>query len=513
MGSEKIERLFLWFILILFFLLFHFNSFNAPFERDEGEYAYSAMILKDGFLPYKNSFLQKPPMIVYAYYLAQLINKKAFWPPRLLMALSTFLTMIIVGKIAKREWGESAQWIAMFLFVPMIMFPVLTPFAANTEKFMILPLVFLIYLFLKNKSSKKRLVWLVSGVLGSLTVFYKPISFPVIVVVFFFWIRDYFQREKNVRKVFALSLFFVIGFFITSLLILLPFIVTRTLNYFFEAVIIFNSFYIKNFGNPLINLSNYLKKFFYYWYILIPLLIFPFFKRPKNFSFYVSLFFISFLTIFSSPMGHYYLQLIPFLTLMITGSLTEIINLFKKDQQLLFQILLPMIIICFMIYPIKNQFYLTPEELNVWVYGRVNPFYEATIIGKIVKEKTLTNDYIFVAGSEPEIYFYSQRKSPTRFIITYPLNLNTPFRIKYQKEVVNDLTKKPPKIIVISQKQHSGLWDKNSPRIFLDFLNHLLDNQYQLIGGYFINKETEEWKTKLSDKEIKDCSFLVYQKK
>lgn len=513
MSNERIEKIFLWFILILFFLLFHFNSFNAPFERDEGEYAYSAMILKEGFLPYKNSFLQKPPMIVYTYYLAQLINKKAVWPPRLLMALSTFLTTIILGKIAKREWGESAQWIAMFLFVPMIMFPVLTPFAANTEKFMVLPLISLVYLFLKNQFSENKQVWFFGGILSSFTIFYKPISFPIILIVFFFWIKNYYQKQKNPKKILALSLFFIVGFFITSLLILLPFIVRRNLKYFFEAVIIFNSFYIKNFGNPLINLSNYLKKFFYYWYILIPLLIFPFFKRPKNFSFYVSLFFISFLTIFSSPMGHYYLQLIPFLTLMITGSLIEIIKFLKKDQQILFQVILTLIIISFMIYPIKNQFYLTPEELIIWVYGRVNPFYEAPIIGKIVKEKTLTNDYIFVAGSEPQIYFYSQRKSPTRFIITYPLNLNTPFRLKYQKEVINELKKNPPKIIVVSQKQHSGLWDKNSPRIFLDFLNHLLDNQYHIIGGYLINQETEGWKKNLTKKEIKNCSFLVYQKK
>ncbi len=513
MFFKKPEKNFLFLLLILFFLLFHFNSFNAPFERDEGEYAYSAMILKEGYLPYKNSFLQKPPMIVYTYYLAQLIDKKAVWPPRLLMAITTFLTMIIVGKIAKREWGESAQWIAMFIFIPMIMFPVLTPFAANTEKFMILPLVSLVYLFLKNQFSENKMVWVFGGILSSLTVFYKPISFPIFFIIFFFWIKNYFQKQKNLKKILALSLFFTLCFFITSLSILIPFIVTATLKYFFEAVIIFNSFYIKNFGNPIINLFNYLKKFFYYWYILIPLLIFPLFKRPKNFSFYFSLFFISFLTIFSSPMGHYYLQLIPFLTLMITGSLIEIIKFFKKDRQPLFQIISPLIIIFFMIYPIKNQFYLTPEELNVWVYGRVNPFYEAPIIGKIIKEKTSTNDYIFVAGSEPEIYFYSQRKSPTRFIITYPLNLDTPFRLKYQKEAINDLTKNPPKIIVVSQKQHSGLWDKDSPRIFLDFLNHLIDNQYRLIGGYLITEEKEGWQVKLNNEQIKDCSFLVYQKK
>lgn len=513
MTNAKIEKFFLFTFLIVFFILFHFNSFNAPFERDEGEYAYSAMILKQGLLPYKDAFLQKPPMIVYTYYLAQLIDKNAVWPPRLIMAILTFLTMIILGKIAEKEWGKSAFWIAMFLFIPMITFPVLTPFAANTEKFMIFPLMVLVYIFLNNWHLNKKIVWFLGGTFGSLTLFYKPIALPIIFLIFVLWIKNYSKKEKNKNQIFYQSLFFVFGLLITSLLILLPFILTKTLKYFFETVIVFNFFYIKNFGNPLVNLINYLKKFFVYWYILVPLIFFAFFKRPKNFSFYLLFFLISFLTVFSSPMGHYYLQIIPFLTLIVTSLIVEITNLFKEDKQPLSIIILPTAIILFMIYPIRNQFYLSPEELTIWIYGRVNPFVEARIVAEKIKKITSANDYIFVAGSEPEIYFYSQRKSPTRFVITYPLNLDTPFRSQYQKEVVNQLKKNPPKIIVISQKQHSGLWNNESPKIFIDFLNQLVNNQYHLIGGYFIDQETEGWKKNLTNDEIKNCSFLVYQKK
>jgi len=53
--------------LLILFVALRFNSFSAPFERDEGEYAYSAWIMRNGSMPYKNAFLQKPPLIIYTY--------------------------------------------------------------------------------------------------------------------------------------------------------------------------------------------------------------------------------------------------------------------------------------------------------------------------------------------------------------------------------------------------------------------------------------------------------------
>lgn len=49
-----------------------FNTIASPFQRDEGEYAYSAQLLREGGVPYKEAFMQKPPMIIYTYYLAKL---------------------------------------------------------------------------------------------------------------------------------------------------------------------------------------------------------------------------------------------------------------------------------------------------------------------------------------------------------------------------------------------------------------------------------------------------------
>ena len=80
-------------------IILRWNSFNIPLIRDEGEYAYSAWLLLKGISPYLNSFLQKPPLIIYSYALPQLFGLAEPWAFRFLACLfvlgATFLTGLI----------------------------------------------------------------------------------------------------------------------------------------------------------------------------------------------------------------------------------------------------------------------------------------------------------------------------------------------------------------------------------------------------------------------------------
>lgn len=75
--NSKLKIIFAVLGLFIFILLFHWNSFTAPFERDEGEYAYSAQLLLSGGLPYKES-------------------------------LFIFATALLTGFIAAKEYGRVA---------------------------------------------------------------------------------------------------------------------------------------------------------------------------------------------------------------------------------------------------------------------------------------------------------------------------------------------------------------------------------------------------------------------
>jgi hypothetical protein len=54
------------------------------------------------------------------------------------------------------------------------------------------------------------------------------------------------------------------------------------------------------------------------------------------------------------------------------------------------------------------------------VYGP-SPFLAAEEVGEYIRETTKPSERILIIGSEPEILFYSRRRSATRYTIFYPL--------------------------------------------------------------------------------------------
>src|SRR5438445_537515 len=109
--------------IALLFIALRWNSYDLPLIRDEGEYAYSAQLLKRGLAPYEHSFLQKPPLVVYTYALADALAPKVYWFPRVLAALSAALATALTGWIAGREFGPGHAFPTMWLLTPMLLLP------------------------------------------------------------------------------------------------------------------------------------------------------------------------------------------------------------------------------------------------------------------------------------------------------------------------------------------------------------------------------------------------------
>lgn len=500
-------------LFISFFVLLNWNSLATPFERDEGEYAYSAWLLRTGGTPYQDSFLQKPPLIVYTYLLGQIMSPLAVWPPRALAAIFTFLTAVLVGLIAMKEWGKMAGIFSAFLFLPLIGFPPLTPFAANTEKFMVLPLVALLALSIYYRDSKKSWPYLLAGFFLTLAVFYKPICLPVALLIILFWLYRSYRSSTPSNFTVVIKPILLIGSaaIITAIVLLAPFF--GVLPFFYQETFVFNFSYAQSFDDPLANVGNYLMKFLRYWWILLLPFGWLLVERPKNIWPYAAFLLTSLLTVFSTPIGHYYLILMPFLALICGALLSSLIHSLFQNQKTTAACGALVLIIFAMLFPFRKQFLLTPAKLSEWVYGTVNPFGESEEVAKHLAAVTNKDDFVFVAGSEPQIYYYAERKSGTRFIITYPLNLPTPYREEYQKETVSDLEKNPPRAIIVSQRVHSGLWNEGSPQIFIRYFSDLVSKNYKIVGGYIWDTAGDgHWQEPLGTESVQNASLLLLTK-
>ena len=81
-------------------------------------------------------------------------------------------------------------------------------------------------------------------------------------------------------------------------------------------------------------------------------------------------------------------------------------------------------------------FSMTTRELSRERYG-ANPFVEAPEIARYIRENTGPEDRIAVLGSEPEIYFYANRKSATGHIYMYPLTEPQRCACEMQDEMIS----------------------------------------------------------------------------
>src|ERR1019366_1889061 len=150
---------------------------------------------------YEHAFIQKPPMVVYSYALANFLFPHFFWSPRLLAYAFVALATLLLGIIARLEFGRFSALPTMWLVTPMILLPGIEQFAANTEMFILLPLLatIAVYSYSRQHGYKPRHSF-TAGFLCVTTLLYKYTTFPVLAFVYVVWSVEMWRATKNVNR-------------------------------------------------------------------------------------------------------------------------------------------------------------------------------------------------------------------------------------------------------------------------------------------------------------------------
>ncbi len=99
-------------------------------------------------------------MVIYSYALSNLLLPQVFWAPRLLAYLFVALATVLLGYIARLEFGKGFAWPVMWLVTPMVLLPGMDQFPANTEMFLLLPLLatFAVYVHARHSGQKTKIL-------------------------------------------------------------------------------------------------------------------------------------------------------------------------------------------------------------------------------------------------------------------------------------------------------------------------------------------------------------------
>lgn len=125
-------------------------------------------------------------------------------------------------------------------------------------------------------------------------------------------------------------------------------------------------------------------------------------------------------------------------------------------------------------------FTATPRQVGRALYG-MNPFPEAVEIGAYLKQRSAADDRIAVVGSEPEIYFYAQRRGATGYIYTYALMERQPYAAMMQNEMAREIEAADPRFLVFVRAWPSWLLSAESDLTIFRWFDEY-QKRFQRIG-------------------------------
>jgi hypothetical protein len=186
--------------------------------------------------------------------------------------------------------------------------------------------------------------------------------------------------------------------------------------------------------------------------------------------------------------GHYWIQILPGLAMAAGLTYHCIITAFEQKislgkLKLRYIYLAVFAMITFSHINANKTYYFHPnyELILRQTYG-TNPFPEAMEIGNYINANSKPEDNIVLIGSEPQIYFYTKKKAPSRHAYFTAVVTNIPMHKEWQREFVKDTEKAKPRYIVFFNNSFSLMVQPNTDNYVFEWANKYVSENYKPVG-------------------------------
>lgn len=133
------------------------------------------------------------------------------------------------------------------------------------------------------------------------------------------------------------------------------------------------------------------------------------------------------------------------------------------------------------------------EAITRQLFG-LNPFPESVKIAEYIREQSRPGERVVVLGSEPQIYFYANRRSATGYIYAYPLMEPQRFAGQMQDEMIRQIEAAKPKFLVFVSTPTSWLRQPDSDVRLLEWFERESDaGRWTLDGVVNISEPQSEY--------------------
>lgn len=474
----------------------------VPLERDEGEYAYIAQQLLQGVPPYASAYSMKLPGVCAAYAVILALFGHTHVGIHLGLLLVNAATTVPVYVLGRRLFDAYAGVMAAVAFAILSLSRTVQGVFANAEHFVVLFAVAGTLILLKASDGKRALLFFLSGLLMGLAFLMKQhgiffILFGGIHLV----ISAINDKPRNLRRSALRTMLFTLGaalpFALTCLLLAGAGVFER----FWFWTFIYSRKYVSylsladGLGLLITQLGEIGATTFPIW-LLAALPARLWWKAYPNRRFFMVLFGLCSGLAVCPGMHfrtHYFILALPAIALW-TGAGASALHarLFHESSvshRKIGAVVLPLLAVLPTGWTERDYLFLqTPNEVSTSIYWP-NPFPESILIGRFVAENTVPGDCIAVLGSEPQICFYAKRRSATGFVYTYPLMERHDYALDMQREMIQEIERAQPKMLVRVNVTLSWMMREGSHLDILTWADRYCAAHYRSVGAVDIRRE------------------------
>lgn len=461
------------FIALFLTVLIRFRFADAPFERDEGEYAYAGMMILRGQLPYADFYNMKLPGVYYFYALIFKLFGQSISAVRYTLLFINLLTTFFVFKTAENWFSRTLAWWASGVFLFLSFGFHAQGWIANCEHFVNLFLA-AGFVFLTKRWSPTYLF--ACGLMFGCATLMKQHAFHFAFFPAFLLLKQFFD-ERNIAKSFVSASAFGLGFGLPLVATLFFFWQKGAFDALYFYIVDYAMAYSKLRAHIFDNISAFPIVMVDNAVLWIALLVTVFiilkksFIRDKNdiktpivgkflgvkneYTEGVNLCILLGIALVAVCPGwylrqHYFHYLFIPAALMMAYSLANYEALFgafaqkiKRERFVALGLLITLAVQAEYI-ALKS-----PDHVSATMY-RGACFSEMRQIGNYLKERSKENEYVGQLTREPQIWFYSQTQAASGFLYSFPLVENHTYAGKMVEQYIQETETHHPNWFIYS---------------------------------------------------------------
>jgi len=506
LGSKEFtasnEDIICGFLLLLLVFIVHSirsNFLMIPFERDEGIYSYFGKLVLEGKTPYIDFYEVKFPGLFYFYGLIVGIFGDTVKGMHTGFMYINILTLLFIYFASRNLFSPIAGLISAITFAFVSLTPNLSGFTVQAEHGVAFFIAMGLLFYSLARNSGKWAHYFFMGIAMGGAVMVKTsgvfLAFWGAIILFSDFIFTKPRTAKNFwgsMLPYAAGGILIIGVMFTIIFIKGSFKEMMFWAYEHPKQYVSNMPFEEGVKYFKYTRDAIIQNHKFFWIHAILALVISLLKPVpwKLKIFGITLLAFSFLTIVPGYYfyGHYWIQTIPGLSVVAGLTYFAFISVLKgmfnvNHPRYKFIYLIVFIVLSFNHVTALKSYYFHPnyERILRTVYGN-NPFPESMEIGNFINANSKPEDNIVLIGSEPQIYFYTKKKCPSRHAYFTSIVNDIPQHKEWQREFTADVEKANPKFIIFFNHPLSLLVQPNVDKYVFEWANEYITKNYNIIG-------------------------------